>query len=485
MAELDQIASFYHLAEGLRPDAACRGLACFAARHLEPERWREACRCEPSVSCLGKCYAAPATSTETALPVVEVRSARAVVLERVASGGAPCLDEYVAKKGYSALVRALWTEPDQIVREIEASGLRGRGGAAFPAGRKWRAVRAAEAAERYVVANADEGDPGAYVDRMIVERDPHALIEAMAIAAHAVGASRGVVYLRCEYPDARLVLERALDEARRHGFLGDRVLDSSLSFDVEIVSGDGSYVCGEETAMLRSIEGRRPEVASRPPYPTEHGLRGRPTLVSNVETLVNVPWIVREGGAAYQALGFSESRGTKAVSLNSLFRRPGLYEVDFGITVREIVEEIGGGLRNGTLTGVLIGGPLAGIIPPNLLDTRFGFEELRAIGAAVGHGGIIAFDEQTSIPELVHHVFAFGAFESCGKCTPCRLGTARLAKIFDDSSAGWVTPRHRDEWRRLVAALAESSFCAMGTGLAEFAASVERYYGKELEAWFT
>jgi NADH:ubiquinone oxidoreductase subunit F (NADH-binding) len=484
VAELEQIASFYHLAGGLRSSAVCHGLACFAARHLEPERWRESCHREPSITCLGKCYAAPATSADPAPPVVEVRSARAVVLDRVASGGAPRLDEYVAKRGYAALVRALGTEPEQIVREVEASGLRGRGGAAFPAGRKWRAVRAAEAAERYVVANADEGDPGAYVDRMIVERDPHALIEAMAIAAHAVGASRGIVYLRCEYPDARRALERALDEARRHGFLGPQVLGSSLSFDVEIVVGEGSYVCGEESAMLRSIEGRRPEVASRPPYPTERGLWGRPTLVSNVETLVNIPWIVLEGGEAYHALGFSESRGTKAVSLNSLFRRPGLYEVDFGITVREIVEQIGGGLRTGTLRGVLIGGPLAGIIPPTLLDTRFGFEELRAIGAAVGHGGVIAFDEQTSIPELVHHVFAFGAFESCGKCTPCRLGTARLAKIFDATAGEWVTPRHRDEWRRIVAALAESSFCAMGTGLAEFAASVERYYGKELEAWF-
>jgi formate dehydrogenase iron-sulfur subunit len=244
-------------------------------------------------------------------------------------------------------------------------------------------------------------------------------------------------------------------------------------------------LCGEETSLIRSIEGRRPEVVARPPYPTEQGLFGRPTLLNNVETLVAVSWIAAHGGEAYQALGFSKSRGTKALSLNSLFARPGLYEVEFGVTVRHIVEELGGGLRPGSqLKGVIIGGPIIGVIPPDLIDTPLGFEELAAIGAGVGHGGVVAFDQHTSVPELVEHVFSFGAYESCGKCTPCRGGSGRIEEIFANARGGEGTAADLQECRELVTALKLASLCGHGTGLARFAESILRYYSREIEPCF-
>ena len=277
----------------------------------------------------------------------------------------------------------------------------------------------------------------------------------------------------------------AIEEARQAGLLAAPLFGSDFSFDLHLEVGRGSYICGEETALLNAIEGRRPEVRTRPPYPAESGLFGKPTLVNNVETLASVPWIVERGGEAYRSLGFSSSRGTKVLSLNSLFRRPGLYEVEFGLPIRQIVEELGGGLRSGTLKGVIIGGPLAGVIPPSLLDTPLGFDELHAIGASVGHGGVVAFDERTSIPELVQHVFDFGAYESCGKCTPCRLGTRRIEEIFSRIVAsGRASTSNRDEWHELIHTLAMTSLCGHGTGLAEFAASIVRYYGPELESCF-
>ena len=318
-----------------------------------------------------------------------------------------------------------------------------------------------------------------------MEDDPHALIEGMILAGYAVGASQGYIYLRTEYPLAGVVLNAAIAEARTAGWLGPRVGGKNFAFDLEVYVGHGSYVCGEETSLLRSIEGKRPEVMARPPYPTERGLFDKPTSLNNVETLVSVPWIVEHGGEAYATLGFSKSRGTKALSLNSIFNRPGLYEVEFGVTVRHIVEQIGGGLRNGAkLKGVLIGGPIIGMIPPHLLDTPLGFEELAAIGAGVGHGGVVAFDEHTSIPALVEHVFSFGAYESCGKCTPCRSGSGRIEDIFTNAVAGDATKADLQECRDLVTALKLASLCGHGTGLARFAESILRYYPTEIEPCF-
>ncbi len=479
------VESFYHLPHGEHTGKACQGTACFAARHFNPDRWAEASAQNPRIYCLGECFAAPAKGQTHPRPPVKVFSKHGIVLGRIAAGGARSLAAYQKHGGYGALKKALENLPEQVLAAVEISGLRGRGGAGFPAGRKWRAVASQPAGEKYVVANADEGDAGAYIDRYLMEDDPHALIEGMVLAGYAVGASKGYIYVRLEYPLADKVMRAAIAEARAAGWLGPQVGGKNFSFDLEVYSGHGSYVCGEETSLLRSIEGKRPEVMARPPYPTERGLFDKPTLLNNVETLVNVPWIITHGGETYAALGFSKSRGTKALSLNSLFNHPGLYEVEFGVTVRHIVEEIGGGLRGGgKLMGVIIGGPIIGMIPPHLLDTQLGFEELAAIGAGVGHGGVVAFDENTSIPALMEHVFSFGAYESCGKCTPCRSGSGRVEEIFRNALGGDATKADLQECRELVVALKLASLCGHGTGLARFAESILRYYPTEIDPCF-
>jgi NADH:ubiquinone oxidoreductase subunit F (NADH-binding) len=479
------VESFYHLSGVDLANAECQGLACFVTRDST-----KGCRLQPRgnsprVYCLGKCFAAPASGGTTSRPIIEIHSRRPVVLERIADGGAVTLNAYLARGGLAALRQALSMSPDRIIAEIEASHLRGRGGAGFATGTKWRSVAAQSSPTKYIVANLDEGDPGAYIDRFIAELDPFNLLEGMAIAAHAVGASKGWIYVRCEYPAAIATLREALTAAQstasNRGFLG-----TELPFDVELVIGQGSYLCGEETALLNSIEHQRPVARVRPPYVSDRGLNGLPTLVNNVETIANVPWIIRNGADGYAGMGFSSSRGTKVVSLNSLFRRPGLYEVEFGIPLRQIVYEFGGGLRSGAISGLLIGGPLAGVVPPKLFDTPFGFEELRAIGASLGHGGIVAFDEHTSIAQLVQHVFSFGAYESCGKCTPCRLGCSAIEQIFDVvGRRGIATAVQQQEYRQIVDALDLTSLCGFGTGLAEFARSIERYYARELKSCFT
>jgi NADH:ubiquinone oxidoreductase subunit F (NADH-binding) len=483
---LSSIDSFYHLSGETIDGKVCQGMACFVARHLNQQRWQQASTQNPRVYCLGKCYAAPSSSSEDQQPTIRVDARQAIVLSQLIRGGAQTLDRYIQYGGYTALKKALTLSPDAIVQAIEVSDLRGRGGAGFPTGRKWRMVHTHPSPDKYVVANADEGDPGAYIDRFLIEHDPFCLLEALTIAGYAVGARKGTIYLRKEYPAACTVIRQAIIAAQSHALLGEHILGSDFSFSLEVIEGQGSYLCGEETSLIRSLEGKRPEAMPRPPHPTEHGLFGKPTLVNNVETLVNIPWIVQHGGEAFHSLGFSSSRGTKVVSLNSLFRHPGLYEIEFGSSVRHVVEDLGGGLKTGTLKGVIIGGPLAGIIPPALLDSPIGFEELHAIGACVGHGGIIAFDEHTSIPELIHHVFAFGAYESCGKCTPCRLGSRRIERIFEHllENAAVCSVSERQEWFDIVAALAQTSLCGLGSGLAEFARSIQRYYAKELAPCF-
>ena len=321
---------------------------------------------------------------------------------------------------------------------------------------------------------------------MIAELDPFSLLEGMAIAARAVGAEKGWIYVRCEYPQAVAMLRQAIASAQSSGSSGQGILGTDLRFEVELVVGRGSYMCGEETAMLNAMEHQRPVARARPPYVAERGIFGQPTVVNNAETLASIPWIIRNGAAQYSAMGVPGSRGTKVVSLNSLFRRPGLCEVEFGIPLREIVADCGGGLREGsTMSGLIIGGPLAGVVPPTLLDTPFAFDELRTIGASVGHGGMVAFDQRTSIAELVKHVFAFGAYESCGKCTPCRLGSGAIEWMFtrtkDEKSASDETQQRFVE---IVDALRLTSLCGFGTGLAEFAQSISRHYSQELRACF-
>lgn len=480
------VESFYHLDGVDLARTRCQGMACFAARHFIGDRWEQIEGRSPRVYCLGKCYAAPASGCDESQPIAKVHCRRPVVLARIASGGALTLESYRANGGLIALERALVKPAEQVVAEIEASQLRGRGGAGFLTGKKWRIVAAQARTPRNIVANLDEGDPGAYIDRMIAELDPYCLLEGMAIAAHAVGADKGWIYVRCEYPQAVAALRQAVATAQNSGSNGNGFLGTDLRFEVELVVGRGSYMCGEETAMLNAMEHQRPVARARPPYVAEHGLFGQPTLVNNVETLASIPWIIRNGADQYAAMGVSGSRGTKVVSLNSLFQNPGVYEVEFGVPLREIVEDCGGGLREGsTMAGLIIGGPLAGVVPPTLLDTPFGFDELRAIGASVGHGGMVAFDQRTSIAQLVHHVFAFGAYESCGKCTPCRLGCGAIERMFKAAVGdGPVIDAAHQRFVEIVEALRLTSLCGFGTGLAEFAQSIMRHYDRELRTCF-
>lgn len=476
------VASFYHLRNISLAGRACRGLACFAARQDAPQRWREAHGNTPALQCLGLCYRAPAACGDDGPLHVEVHAPQTVLLGNVGKGGVRQFTHYLQSGGGAALQQALSTPRAVLLDIIAASGLRGRGGAGFPTGRKWLAVAQAKATKKYLVVNADEGDAGSFSDRLLLEDDPFRLIEACVIAAISVGAEQGYIYLRKEYPAAASILQAALVAAREHGWLGRNILGSEQHFTLELVVGHGSYVCGEETSLLNALEGRRPEVRLRPPQITEHGLWGAPTLVNNVETLCAVPWIISHGPEAYAALGHARSRGTKLLSLSSLFNRPGLYEVAFGISLRDIVEVLGGGLRRGQLKGVMVGGPLAGLIPPALLDTPLDYEAMQAIGGAVGHGGVIAFADDTSIPALIAEVFRFGADESCGKCTPCHLGSPELAAMFEALLAG--TPVDGARWHDLIEALAVGSLCGHGRGLAEFAHAIARHYPEELATCF-
>jgi NADH:ubiquinone oxidoreductase subunit F (NADH-binding) len=476
--------SFFHLEHVALVDQACQGTACFLARHRDPATWARTAGESPRVHCLGRCYAAPATAADTTRPHVEAATPTPVLLERIVADRGPSLTAYLASGGYTGLETALRVGSTEVVDRIDRSGLRGRGGAAFPVGRKWRAVIDQRAPTAYVVCNADEGDPGGFIDRVLLEDDAHAVIEGLAIAALATGARKGFVYVRKEYPQARITLQCAVDEARAAGIVGTSLLGDGPPFDLEVVEGQGSYVCGEETALLNALEGRRPDVRSRPPYPSERGLFGAPTVVNNVETLAAVPWIVSHGADDYRAIGTNGSRGTKLVSLSSSFARPGLYEVDLGTPVRDIVERLGGGITGCELRGVLVGGPLAGVLPPHLLDTSLDFEAMRRVGCEVGHGGVVAIDEHTSIPELVHHVFRFGAYESCGKCTPCRVGAAWVEAMFAKPAA-LETPSEASahELHSTVEALAATSLCGHGSGLAAFARSVLTHYGEEIDRW--
>ena len=475
-----EVASFYHLHNVSLEHKLCRGLACFAGRARNAERWQAALAQDPPIECLGKCYMSPSSTEDTADPVIEAHCDTSIVIDGVADSSKKTLDQY---GGYSGLEKVVAQDPTWFLSEIETAKLRGRGGAGFPAGIKWRAVAEQPSQSKYVVANADEGDHGSYIDRYIMERTPHRLLEALGIACYTTGATKAYIYLRKEYPVAREALMLAIEEARAGGWLGAEINGTSFQYDVEIVIGQGSYVCGEETSLLRSIEHKRPEVMARPPFPTQSGLFGKPTLVNNVETLASVPWIALNGGAAYAAMGTEKSKGTKAVSLNSLFVKPGLYEVEFGTPVREVFESIGGGFKEGEIKAAIIGGPLVGVLKPDEFDTPVCFDALSSVGASLGHGGIVAFDQSTRMIDLLVHVFAFGAHESCGKCTPCRLGSQKAFKILRDASVNGKSDK-RAELDALIDTIRLASLCGHGTGLGEFAHSVFNKFGEELEEWF-
>ncbi len=348
------------------------------------------------------------------------------------------LDEYRAHGGLQGLARALDMAPAAIIDDVAASGLRGRGGAGFPTGIKWRTVLGAPAAQKYIVCNADEGDSGTFADRMVMEGDPFLLIEGMIIAGLAVGATRGFVYLRSEYPHAIVAMNEAVEVARREGLLGDVVLGSAQRFELEVRVGAGAYVCGEETSLLDSLEGKRGQVRAKPPLPAIAGLFGCPTVVNNVLSLAAIPDILREGGAAaYQALGHGRSRGTMPVQLAGNVARGGIFEVPFGITLGELVMEMGGGTASGRpVRAVQVGGPLGAYFPPALFDTVFDYEAFTARDGLIGHGGITVFDDTVDMARMARFAMEFCATESCGKCTPCRIGSVRGVEVIDRIIAG-------------------------------------------------
>ena len=390
------------------------------------------------------------------------------------------LDSYRSLGGLAGLRRALALPAEEVVGDVLASGLRGRGGAGFPAGIKWRTVLEAPGEDKYICCNADEGDSGTFADRMLMEGDPFTLLEGMAIAGIATGAARGLIYVRSEYPAAIATLRTAVDIARVDGWLGADVLGSGRAFDVRVVEGAGSYVCGEETAMLESLEGKRGMVRPKPPIPARQGLFGKPTLVHNVLTLAAVPQILSDGPAGYQALGVDRSRGTSVFQLAGNVARGGIVEVAFGVSLRELVEDFGGGTRSGRpLRAVQVGGPLGAYLPEAALDVPMDYEALAAAGGLLGHGGVVVFDDTVDMAAQARFAMEFCAVESCGKCTPCRIGSTRGVEVIDRITAGQDRERNLELLEELCEAMTDGSLCAMG-GLTPLPVrSAIRHFGED------
>ncbi len=374
------------------------------------------------------------------------------------------LNEYIARDGYLALEKALFQlTPQQIVDEVKASGLRGRGGAGFPTGLKWEAGLKAQGDQKFVVCNADEGDPGAYMDRSTIEGDPHSVIESMAICGKAIGANQGFVYIRAEYPLAVDRLKIALNQAREAGLLGKNILGSGFDFDIEIRLGAGAFVCGEETALLRSIEGKRGMPTPKPPFPAQSGLWGKPTIINNVETWANIPVILNKGAAWFAKIGTEDSKGTKVFALTGKVKNSGLVEVPMGTTLREIIFDIGGGIKGGKkFKGVQTGGPSGGIITEEALDTPIDFKGLQMLGSMMGSGGMIVMDEDDCVIDVSKFYMEFCVEESCGKCSPCRIGTRQIHAILEKISRGSGTMEDLNKMKEIGFAMQKSSLCALG-----------------------
>ena len=394
------------------------------------------------------------------------------------------IDEYIAQDGYAALGKVL-TEmtPQEVIDLVLASGLRGRGGAGFPTGRKWQFAANSKAEQKYACCNADEGDPGAFMDRSVLEGDPHSVLEAMAIAGYAIGANQGYIYIRAEYPIAVKRLQIAIEQAREYGLLGKNIFDSGFDFDIDIRLGAGAFVCGEETALMTSIEGKRGEPRVRPPFPAVKGLFGVPTVLNNVETYANIPQIILKGADWFRSIGTEKSPGTKVFALGGKITNTGLVEVPMGTTLREVVEEIGGGVPGGhTFKAAQTGGPSGGCIPAKLIDTPIDYDNLIAIGSMMGSGGLIVMDETTCMVDIAKFFLEFTVDESCGKCTPCRVGTKRLLEILNKITSGNGTLEDIDKMEELCYYIKENSLCGLGQTAPNPVLSTLKYYRDEYEA---
>ncbi len=481
---------------GARHIRVCTGTACFATTaDAHVDALREAFGCDlgersaggavslAETVCLGYCHSSPAVRDGDVIdagPGVVER----VLADEARAGREPpprvAVDKAVLLAyghDFAGLSRAVATlAPQELLEEVKAANVRGRGGAGFPAGSKWEFARNAPGERKFIVANGDEGDPGSYIDKVLMEQHPELLLEGMALAGYAVGADHGFVLTRSEYPRSKPTLDAVAAAARSAGVLGTSVLGSDFAFDVTIVEGAGSYVVGEETALLACLQGMRGTVSARPPFPAQRGLHGMPTVVNNVETLCNIPFVARVGAVAYERLSPGPTSGTKLVCFNERFVAPGVYEVPFGMTMRELCVDLAGGLRGGhEIKALQIGGPLGGILPASLLDTRFDFDDLAAVGCMLGHGGIVGFDETTDMRALAKHLLHFGAAESCGKCFPCRIGLRRAHELFSNGA-----PVDRDKLEALLETLELGSLCAHGGGMPAPIRSLLAHFPDEL-----
>ncbi len=393
------------------------------------------------------------------------------------------IDEYLAFDGYKAFEKVL-TEmsPEQVIEEIKNSGIRGRGGAGFPTGKKWELTKASEGKQKYVVCNADEGDPGAFMDRSILEGDPHSVLEAMAIAAYCIGANKGYIYVRAEYPIAVKRLQIAINQARDYGLLGKHIFNTDFDFDIDIRLGAGAFVCGEETALLESIEGKRGQPRVKPPYPAQEGLWGKPTLINNVETYANIAQIILKGSKWYASIGTENSKGTKVFALGGNVNNIGLVEVPMGTTLREIVYDIGGGIPNGRdFKAAQTGGPSGGCIPKEHLDTPIDYESLKEIGSMMGSGGLIAMDDTKCMVSLAKFYLEFTVSESCGKCTPCRIGTKRMHEILEKLCNGEGTELDIYKLEKLAMNIPKASICGLGQSAPNPVISTLKYFREEFK----
>jgi bidirectional [NiFe] hydrogenase diaphorase subunit len=501
-ASVHGIATFYDdllAPRGRRHVRVCTGTACFAATgeaHVDAlteglgvglgERSEDGSVSLAETVCLGFCHSG------SAVRVGDVVDAGPGAIERALEGTSAPAPEPPARSllprpvltlpgDGAGLHRALTTQtPQQLLDAVEASGLTGRGGAAFSTGAKWRFARDAPGEEKVIVVNGDEGDPGSYIDKHLMEHSPALLVEGMALAGYAVGASHGFVLVRSEYPHSKPALDAAVAAAHTVGLLGEDILGTGFAFDITVVMGAGSYVVGEETALLACLQGLRGTVSARPPFPAQKGLYGLPTVVNNVETLCNVPAIAAHGPDAYRALSPGvETAGSKLVCFNERFATPGVVEVPFGMSVRALCEEVGGGLRDGrAIKAVQIGGPLGGILPASLLDTPFDFAPLAQVGCMVGHGSILAFDDRTDMRDVARHLLRFGAHESCGKCFPCRVGLQRAHEMV--AGDGGAAPVDRRRLEELMETLELGSLCGHGGGMPAPIRSLMAHFPEEL-----
>lgn len=406
-----------------------------------------------------------------------------IVTGNCGSIDAESIDDYIAHEGYEGLRKALTETRDEVIKEIEISGLRGRGGAGFPTYFKWRAAKNAKDEPKYIVCNADEGDPGAFMDRSVLEGDPHAVLEGMMIAGYAIGAEEGYIYCRAEYPMAIERLTIAIDAAHERGFLGKNILGSDFSFDIHIKEGAGAFVCGEETALIQSLEGKRGTPILKPPFPAEKGYLEKPTNINNVETLANIAWIIRHGGAAFRKIGTEKSPGTKVFALTGKIKNGGLVEVPMGTSLREIIYDIGGGIKHDKkFKAVQLGGPSGGCIPAEYLDTPVDYENVNKLGAIMGSGGMVVMDESTCMVDMAKFFISFIVEESCGKCTPCRIGNRRILEILEKITAGKATMEDLDHLTELAEVIKDASLCGLGQSAPNPVLSTLRYFMDEYKA---